>query len=68
MPTEGFDSPLSRQAVWLQNYRPRLRLAETGKAAAVGDGVVWVEGLPSAAMDEILRFDDGSEALVFHLG
>lgn len=68
MPTEGLDSPLSRQAVWLQNYRPRLRLAETGKAAAVGDGVVWVEGLPSAAMDEILRFDDGSEALVFHLG
>jgi F-type H+-transporting ATPase subunit alpha len=68
MPTEGLDSPLSRQAMWLQNYRPRLRLAETGKAAAVGDGVVWVEGLPSAAMDEILRFDDGSEALVFHLG
>jgi F-type H+-transporting ATPase subunit alpha len=68
MPTEGLDAPLSRQAEWLRNYRPRLRLAETGKAAAVGDGVVWVEGLPSAAMDEILRFDDGSEALVFHLG
>jgi F-type H+-transporting ATPase subunit alpha len=67
MPTEGLDSPLSRQAAWLQNYRPRLRLAEAGKAAAVGDGVVWIEGLPSAAMDEILRFDDGSEALVFHL-
>ena len=68
MPTEGLDSPLSRQAAWLQGYRPRLRLAEAGKAAAVGDGVVWIEGLPSAAMDEILRFDDGSEALVFHLG
>ncbi len=59
---------LARQAAWLDAYRLRLRLTEQGKVAAVGDGIAWIEGLPSAAMDEILRFEDGSEALVFHLG
>jgi F-type H+-transporting ATPase subunit alpha len=43
-------------------------VSEIGRVAAIGDGIVWVEGLPSAAMEEILRFGDGSEALVFHLG
>jgi F-type H+-transporting ATPase subunit alpha len=61
-------SPLTRQADWLRHYQLRLRLDEQGKVAAVGDGIAWIEGLPSAAMDEILRLDDGSEALVFHLG
>ncbi len=61
-------SALSRQAAWLDHYRPRLRLAEQGKVVAVGDGIAWVEGLPSAAMEEILKFEDGSEALTFHLG
>jgi F-type H+-transporting ATPase subunit alpha len=67
MPTETA-LPLERQAAWLTGYRFGLRLAEQGKVAAVGDGIAWIEGLPSAAMDEIVRFDDGSEALVFHLG
>jgi F-type H+-transporting ATPase subunit alpha len=49
-------------------YRPQLRVTEMGRVVAIGDGIVWIEGLPSAAMNEILRFGDGSEALVFHLG
>jgi F-type H+-transporting ATPase subunit alpha len=68
MPAELLTSALARQAAWVSGYHPRLRLAEQGKVAAVGDGIAWIEGLPSAAMDEILRFEDGSEALVFHLG
>jgi F-type H+-transporting ATPase subunit alpha len=70
MPTETLAtaSPLGRQAAWLDSYHFGLRLAEQGKVAAVGDGIAWIEGLPSAAMDEIVRFDDGSEALIFHLG
>jgi F-type H+-transporting ATPase subunit alpha len=70
MPTEtpSAASPLARRTAWLDNYRFRLRLVEQGKVTAVGDCTAWIEGLPSAAMDEILRFDDGSEALVFHLG
>ncbi len=35
---------------------------------SVGDGIAWLGGLPSAAMDEILDLEDGSRALVFHLG
>ena len=61
-------SPLSRQSDWLDGYDFRLRMAEQGRVVAVGDGIAWVEGLPSAAMDEVLRFADGSRGLVFHLG
>ena len=68
MPADSQSSALARQAAWVGGYQPRLRLAEQGKVAAVGDGIAWIEGLPSAAMEEILRFEDGSEALVFHLG
>jgi F-type H+-transporting ATPase subunit alpha len=53
---------------WLTDYRPQLRISEVGKLVAIGDGIARIEGLPSAAMDEILRFEDGSEALVFDLG
>ena len=61
-------SPLSRQADWLASFEFRLRLAEQGRVVSVGDGIAWIEGLPSAAMDEVLRFEDGSRGLVFHLG
>lgn len=53
--------------VFLEHYHPQLRITEIGKVAAIGDGIVWVEGLPSAAMDEILLFENGSEAQVFQL-
>lgn len=61
-------SPLARQANWLDGYAFRLRITEQGRVVSVGDGVVWIEGLPSAAMDEVLEFEDGSRGLVFHLG
>ncbi|WP_024873288.1 F0F1 ATP synthase subunit alpha [Tolumonas lignilytica] len=53
--------------VFLEHYHPQLRITEIGKVAAISDGIVWVEGLPSAAMDEILLFENGSEAQVFQL-
>ena len=34
---------------------------------SVGDGIAWIDGLPTAAMDELLELEDGSRALVFHL-
>ena len=48
-------------------YQPRLRVIERGRVSSVGDGVVWIEGLPSARMDGIVKLSDGSAALVFHL-
>jgi len=61
-------NPGGRGSQWLADYQPQLRISEIGKLAAIGDGIAWIEGLPSAAMDQILRFENGSEALVFHLG
>lgn len=52
----------------LPAYHAGLRISEVGGVASVGDGVAWVSGLPSAAMDELLDFADGSTGLVFRLG
>ena len=61
------DDRLERQAEWLEHYQPGLRIHEQGRVISVGDGITWVTGLPSAAMDEILSFEDGSQAMVFDL-
>ncbi|HHJ16632.1 MAG TPA: F0F1 ATP synthase subunit alpha [Gammaproteobacteria bacterium] len=61
------DSLLERQADWLERYRPTLRVSERGSVVSVGDGIAWISGLPSAAMDDILSFEDGSRAMVFDL-
>ncbi|MCC2616863.1 F0F1 ATP synthase subunit alpha [Aestuariibacter halophilus] len=60
-------SPLMKIADRLSNYTFAPRIHETGRVMSVGDGIAWVDGLPSAAMDEILLFEDGSRGLVFHL-
>ncbi len=58
---------LERLARRVDDYSLTLRLGEKGRVAAVGDGIAWVYGLPSAAVDEILLFGDGSRGLVFEL-
>ena len=60
-------NPLAQQARWLKNYRPELRINERGRVVAVGDGIAWLTGLPSASIDDILVFEDGSRAIVFDL-
>jgi F-type H+-transporting ATPase subunit alpha len=58
---------LERQAKWLESYQPGLRILEQGSVVSVGDGITWITGLPSAAMDDVLTFADGSRAMVFDL-
>jgi F-type H+-transporting ATPase subunit alpha len=58
---------LERQAKWLDCYQPELRISEQGSVVSIGDGIAWITGLPSAAMDEVLVFADGSQAMVFDL-
>jgi F-type H+-transporting ATPase subunit alpha len=58
---------LERQEQWLSDYQPGLRIQEQGSVVSVGDGIAWITGLPSAAMDDILDFEDGSQAMVFDL-
>ena len=60
-------SPLDKRSAWLEQYTFGLRITETGRLVSVGDGIVWVSGLPSVAMDDILLFEDGSRAIVFDL-
>lgn len=58
---------LERLSRRVDDYRFALRLGEKGRVASVGDGIAWIHGLPSAAVDEILHFEDGSRGLVFEL-
>jgi len=69
MPPDNTEAPgpLAQQAAWLEDYRPGLRITERGVVLSVGDGIAWISGLPSAAMDDILDFEDGSRAMVFDL-
>ncbi len=59
--------PLARQTAWLKNYQPELRINQRGSVLSVGDGIAWVSGLPSASIDDILAFAEGSRAIVFDL-
>ncbi len=61
------DGPLARAAHWCAGHGFGVSLAERGTLVSVGDGIVWVTGLPSAGVDDVLEFDDGSSALVFDL-
>jgi F-type H+-transporting ATPase subunit alpha len=65
--TDTRNTLLERQADWLAQYRPGLRITEQGRVVSVGDGIAWITGLPSAAMDDVLTFEDGSRAMVFDL-
>jgi F-type H+-transporting ATPase subunit alpha len=60
-------SALDRQSGWLDEYRPGTRLREQGRIVSVGDGIAWISGLPSAAIDDLLVCGDGSQARVFDL-
>lgn len=60
-------SPLESQKEWLSKYSFGPRIGEQGKVVSVGDGIVWIQGLPSAGIDEVLWLEDGSRAMVFHL-
>ncbi|MGR9114683.1 MAG: F0F1 ATP synthase subunit alpha [Gammaproteobacteria bacterium] len=58
---------IDKQTAWLDRYRPELRVTEQGTVVSVGDGITWIKGLPSAAIEDILIFADGSRAMVFDL-
>ncbi|CAE6941463.1 Produces ATP from ADP in the presence of a proton gradient across the membrane. The alpha chain is a regulatory subunit [Vibrio sp. B1FLJ16] len=64
---DGLNSPLTQQAIWLSHYKPGLRIEERGIVLSIGDGIVRITGLHSAAMNDILTMEDGSQAMVFDL-
>ncbi len=60
-------SLLDKQQRQLEHYAFRARIAEHGVVSAVGDGVMWIEGLPSVGMEQLVRTGDGSLGLVYML-
>jgi len=66
-PAKDSKDPMSRALSWLDQYRFGLKLSEQGTLVSIGDGIAWVAGLPSTAIDDVIVFDDGSRALVFDL-
>lgn len=58
---------MTKREKWLEGYSFRLQPSERGTVISVGDGIAWLSGLPSASIDEVVEFADGSEGLVFHL-
>jgi len=65
--TELAEGPLVRQRRWVDAYALRLDIREQGRVVSVGDGIAWIDGLPSAAIDDVLEFSDGSRGMVFDL-
>jgi F-type H+/Na+-transporting ATPase subunit alpha len=53
----------------LSSYKFTLRVREQGTVVAVGDGIAWIDGLPFAALNQLVVFEDGREShgMVLHL-
>lgn len=57
--------PLIRDTV--DQWEPQIQAQEVGTVLSVGDGIVSVSGLPSAAYGEVLLFDSGVRGMVQNL-
>jgi F-type H+-transporting ATPase subunit alpha len=51
----------------LDGFEPSLEARTVGRVAEVGDGIARVSGLPDAAVNELLEFEDGSMGLALNL-
>ena len=48
-------------------YTPEVSAEQVGRIAEVGDGIARVSGLPRAAVNELLEFEDGTLGLALNL-
>ena len=51
----------------LEGVNSEIKLEEVGTVLQVSDGVVRIYGLDNAEANELLRFDNGMEAIVMNL-
>ena len=51
----------------LDDFSPSVEARTVGRVAEVGDGIARVSGLPDAAVNELLEFEDGSVGLALNL-
>ena len=51
----------------VEEYSPQVGTEQIGRVVEVGDGIARVSGLPGAAVNELLEFEDGSLGLALNL-
>jgi len=51
----------------VSDYRPEVAAEQVGRIVEVGDGIARVSGLPGAAVNELLEFEDGTVGLALNL-
>jgi F-type H+/Na+-transporting ATPase subunit alpha len=51
----------------LEGFTPSLESTQVGRILEVGDGIARVSGLPNAAVNELLQFENGSLGLALNL-
>ncbi|MEM7096115.1 MAG: F0F1 ATP synthase subunit alpha [Actinomycetota bacterium] len=51
----------------LEGFEPSLEASQVGHVVEVGDGIARVSGLPGAAVNEMLEFENGSIGLALNL-
>jgi F-type H+/Na+-transporting ATPase subunit alpha len=49
------------------DYRPEVSTEQVGRIVEVGDGIARVSGLPNAAVNELLEFENGTLGLALNL-
>ena len=51
----------------LEGFEPSVEARTVGRVTQVGDGIARVAGLPGAAVNELLEFEDGTVGLALNL-
>ncbi|HEY1281712.1 MAG TPA: F0F1 ATP synthase subunit alpha, partial [Acidimicrobiales bacterium] len=51
----------------LEGFTPSVEVTQVGRISEVGDGIARVSGLPDAAVNELLEFEDGTLGLALNL-
>ncbi|MGH9046385.1 MAG: F0F1 ATP synthase subunit alpha, partial [Acidimicrobiales bacterium] len=51
----------------VEEYKPNVGAEQVGRIVEVGDGIARVSGLPAAAVNELLEFEDGTVGLALNL-
>ena len=52
---------------YVDDYTPEVGTEQVGRIVEVGDGIARITGLPGAAVNEMLEFEDGTEGLALNL-
>src|SRR4051794_31368806 len=51
----------------LEGFKPDMSVSQVGRILEVGDGIARVSGLPDAAVNELLEFENGTLGLALNL-